>query len=71
MASKSPAALSRERDAMLGLLERLVRIVHQPNPTDPSRWDVRPGGHRAFCELINDVCVVVVTANCVDDESPQ
>jgi len=33
-------------------LARMLALVHQPNPTDPARWDVAPGKHREFQALI-------------------
>ncbi len=43
--------------ALEGQQEELRMMVHQPNPTDPSRWDVAPGQHRkfsAFCAALAD-----------------
>lgn len=33
-------------------VKKLLSLVHQPNPNDPSRWDVAPGKHREFCAFI-------------------
>jgi hypothetical protein len=35
-------------------LRAILAAVHQPNPTDPSRYDVAPGKHRAFQAAIAD-----------------
>jgi hypothetical protein len=29
----------------------ILAFVHQPDPTNPSRWDVAPGKHREFSEF--------------------
>lgn len=39
-------------NAVEALVAELLTCVHQPNPTDPSRWDVAPGKHRQFQTLI-------------------
>jgi hypothetical protein len=31
--------------------DELRSLVHQPNPTDPTRWDIAPGKHKAFSAL--------------------
>jgi hypothetical protein len=37
------------------LVARLKDCIHQPNPTDPSRWDIAPGKHREFSALCTEV----------------
>jgi len=32
----------------------LLDCVHQPNPTDLTRWDIAPGKHKAFSKLCAD-----------------
>jgi len=38
---------------------RLHAMVHQPNPTDPSRWDVAPGQHRAFSAYCREIAAAL------------
>jgi hypothetical protein len=33
-------------------LAEVLSCLHQPNPTDPSRWDVAPGQHRRFSKIV-------------------
>lgn len=41
-----------------GWRARLMACVHQPNPTDRSRWDIAPGKHRAFQALIAEIAAL-------------
>jgi hypothetical protein len=50
------------------LLRELLSCVHQPNPTDPSRWDIAPGRHKRFCALVEAVRVVIDRPADVDGE---
>lgn len=36
-------------------IEQLLELVRQPNPTDPSRWDIAPGKHKAFSEFVTEL----------------
>lgn len=52
---KHPLYLHPSDADVKALMIRLRDLCRQPNPTDPTRWDVAPGKHRDFCKLLAEI----------------
>jgi hypothetical protein len=39
----------------ISVVEELLSLLHQPNPIDLLRWDVRPGCHKRFSEIVSSM----------------
>lgn len=63
------AELRQALKDVLGCAREVLSSVHQPNPSDPTRWDVAPGQHVRFCNAIECLEADVDQASTILDEA--